>query len=150
MGQPRDRHHQHRRKQVLYNAVDLTRHRVNTHIVICSQNAQNRGIRADIKGRCQRGCKDDEDGLEVLFPVDLSCQPDGAVPPGPEKIEHIGTYRRKHRDACIDAVVIPGLDEGKQHENGQHLKQQTSDGDIGILLKDREHPFGADGRKEDL
>ena len=86
----------------------------------------------------------------MLFPVDLPCQPDGAVPPGPEKIEHIGTYRRKHRDACIDAVVIPGLDKGKQHENGQHLKQQTSDGDIGILLKDREHPFGADGRKKDL
>ena len=59
-------------------------------------------------------------------------------------------HRCKDRDARIDAVIALIFHEQEECGEGKDLKDHAAHRDVGILLKDREHPFGADGRKEDL
>ena len=150
MGQTRNGNDQHRRKKVLHDAVDFSRHSIDADVVIAAQNAEDRRVRADVQRRRQRGGKDDHNGLEMGLPVDLPCKVDGTIPPGAEIVEDIGAHRCKDRDPRIDAVIALIFHEQEECGEGKDLKDHAAHRDVGILLKDREDPFGADGREEDL
>ena len=150
MGQTRNGNDQHCRKKVLHDAVDFSRHSIDTDVVIAAQNAEDRRVRADVQRRRQRGGKDDHNGLEMGLPVDLPCKVDGTIPPGAEIVEDIGAHRCKDRDPRIDAVIALIFHEQEECGEGKDLKDHAAHRNVGILLKDREDPFRANRREKDL
>ena len=118
------------------------------HIRLCGHNAQHYRIEIGVDcGGAGHG-EEHQNRLHVPPHVIIPHRPEANVLPGMEQVHQIGCAGGKNADASIDHIVALLMDQHKHGHKGNHLKQDGTHRDIGILLQRLIEPFHADGRQE--